>query len=127
MGVAVFDGLYQVWPSTVGEFFMSDNETISFNDMFLKDTAPFELQCYTYNEDDTNDHMVAIRIGLVSDDVFMARFLPTKGQAYFKRLRSRMLSEREQRAREQQEMRAGRLPDWLLAKKPKSLAEFSAR
>lgn len=101
MGVAVFDGLYQVWPSSVGEFFVSDDETIRFDDMFFKESAPYEFQCYTYNEDDTYEHLVAIRIGLVSSEVFLARFMPTRGRQQFERIRRQMETEREARALEQ--------------------------
>lgn len=44
MGVAVFDGLYQVWPSSVGEYFVGEDQLISFDDMYLKESAPFEFQ-----------------------------------------------------------------------------------
>jgi len=114
MGLAVFDGLFQVWPSTVGEFFISDDETISFDDLFLKDAAPFELQCYTYNEDVTYDHLVGVRIGLVSNEVFLARFLPTKGTAYFMKLRAKMLGERAERETVQREQLATRPLEWLV-------------
>lgn len=83
MGIAVFDGLFQVWPSSIGQFFVSDNETISFDDLYLKETPPWELQIYTYNTDDTYDHVCDVRIGLVSSDIFIARFLPYKGYDYF--------------------------------------------
>lgn len=101
MGVAVFDGLYQVWPSTVGDFFVSDDETISFDDMYLKEAAPYELQCYSYNEDDTHNHFMAVRVGLVSSEVFLARFMPTRGRQQFVKIRRQMETEREARALEQ--------------------------
>lgn len=101
MGVAVFDGLYQVWPSSVGEFFIGDDVTIAFDDMYLKGSAPFEFQAYTYNVDDTYEHFVAVRIGLVSSDMFMARFMPTRGRERFVILRERMERDREERARAQ--------------------------
>jgi len=109
MGVAVFDGLYQVWPSTVGEFFKTDDETISFDDLFLKDAAPFTLQCYTYNLDTVYPHLVSVRVGLVSDDAFMARFLPNKSRAFFEKLRTGMLAERAERAIAQHEQSEGTL------------------
>lgn len=93
MGVAVFDGLYQVWPSSVGEFFIGEDQMISFDDMYLKESAPFEFQCYTYNEDDTNPHFVSVRIGLVSSDVFVARFMPTRGRESLEKLRDRLYTE----------------------------------
>lgn len=113
MGLAVFDGLYQVWPSSVGEFFLSDDETISFEDLYLKESAPFEFQCYTYNIDDTYDHLAGVRIGLVSSEVFMARFMPTRDRNYFMRLREKILSERAGRLAVQRDKMAGETLEWL--------------
>lgn len=101
MGVAVFDGLYQVWPSTIGDFFVSDDETIRFDDMYQKKTPPYEFQCYSYNEDERYDHFMAIRIGLVSSDVFLARFMPTSGRQEFAKMRRGMEKDRNVRARAQ--------------------------
>lgn len=119
MGVAVFDGLFQVWPSTVGEFFIGESQVISFDDMYLKETAPFEFQCYTYNNDDTHYHSVSVRIGLVSREVFMARFLPSRSQEYLTKLLEDMAREAEQQANWQKKM----LPDtpfqWMLRRKVK--------
>lgn len=98
MGVAVFDGLFQVWPSSVGEFFIGEDHVVSFDDLYLKEAAPFELQCYTYNTDDTYDHAVSVRIGLMSKDVFLARFLPTRGHDYMEELLKKMMTERTERA-----------------------------
>ncbi len=107
MGLAVFDGLYQVWPSSVGEFFTSDDETIAFEDLYLKESAPFEFKCYTYNEDETYSHFVGVRIGLVSSEVYMARFLPNKSRQYFEGLRKRMVEERSKMAAQQIEQLVG--------------------
>ena len=101
MGVAVFDGLYQVWPSTVGEFFIGEDQLITFDDMYLKESAPFEFQCYTYNEDDTNPHFVSVRIGLVSAEVFLARFMPSRQRIDFDRIRVEMLKAKSERAAQQ--------------------------
>jgi len=98
MGVAVFDGLYQVWPSTVGEFFIGEDQLITFEDMYLKEAAPFEFQCYTYNLDDTNPHFVSVRIGLVSADVFLARFMPSRQRLDFDRIRAEMAKAKSERA-----------------------------
>lgn len=102
MGVAVFDGLYQVWPSNIGEFFIGSEVNISFDDLYLKESAPFEFQCYTYNIDEIYDHLVVVRIGLVSNDVYMARFLPAKTFEYFTELLEKMQLEREQQEKQQQ-------------------------
>lgn len=116
MGVAVFDGLYQVWPSNVGEFFVGEEQVIAFEDMYLMESAPYEFQCYTYNLDDTHGHFVAVRIGLVSSEVFLARFMPTKGHDYLVKLRKKMMEERVEHARLQTEARTEQklesLPRW---------------
>jgi len=107
MGVAVFDGLFQVWPSSVGEFFTGEDQLIAFDDMYLKESAPYSLQCYSYNTDDTHAHFVSVRVGLVSSEVFLARFLPTKGHDYLVKLRRKMTAERTELARLQTEQRIG--------------------
>lgn len=114
MGVAVFDGLFQVWPSTVGVFFMTDDETISFDDLFFKSAAPFEFQCYTYNLDTAHAHFLSVRIGLISDDAFIARFIPGKSRAFFEKLRTRMIVEREQLAIKQRASAQGTLLEQLI-------------
>ncbi len=95
MGVAVFDGLYQVWPSSVGEFFIGEDQVISFDDMYLTESAPYQFQFYTYNLDDTHSHMVSVRIGLVSKDVFLARFMPTKSADFLSELLVKMGFQKE--------------------------------
>jgi len=103
MGVAVFDGLFQVWPSNIGEFFIGSNINISFDDLYLKASAPFEFQCYSYNTDDIFDHLVSVKIGLVSSEVFMARFMPTKTYEYLTKLIKKMEEERLEQQQEQRE------------------------
>jgi len=114
MGVAVFDGLYQVWPSSVGEFFIGEDMVISFDDMYLKESPPYSFQIYTYNTDDTHAHSVAVRIGLVSADVFLARFMPTKGHDYLMDLIANMQAEKEIQARVQLEVMPMTPAQWLL-------------
>jgi len=113
MGVAVFDGLFQLWPSTVGEFFASDGETIAFDDMYLKEAAPYQFDIYTYNTDDTYPHSVAVRIGLVSKEVFLARFMPTKSYDYLADLMRKMEAERAELAAIQRELIAETPYEWL--------------
>lgn len=75
--VQIYDGNHQVWPSTPGEYFASDHSTISFDETMLKMLEPFRYDVYTVNEDETYDHGIVVRIGMVSEVVYMARFLPT--------------------------------------------------
>lgn len=80
-GVAIMDGRFRLWPSSLGEWFVGDDRHISFDDVYLKTSAPFVLNAYTYNLDDSFEHDVYVSIGLVSKDIFMARFLPTMAYA----------------------------------------------
>ncbi len=74
---AIYDGSYQAWPSNPDGNFHGDNGYITFGDTYLKLSEPFEFVAVTWNEDDTYAHTIHIRIGLVSQEIFMARFLPT--------------------------------------------------
>lgn len=114
MGVAVFDGLYQIWPSDVGEFFVGEDQVISFDDMFLKESAPYEFQCYSFNLDDTYEHFVSVRIGLVLKEVFMARFLPMKSHELFIDVLGMMAAERDEIARLQRERMPATPFKWML-------------
>jgi len=114
MGVAIFDGLFQVWPSTVGDFFLGDNIMISFDDLYLKEAAPFDFQVYTYNVDDTYDHFVSVRLGFVSKDVFRARFLPYEAYDYFVRLLQQLQEEQAALAEGQKELLTETPFEWLL-------------
>lgn len=75
--VKIFDGGHQTWPSNPEESFHTDNFIISFEDTLLKLAAPFQYDIYTVNEDTLYDHSVTVRIGMVSKEIYMARFLPT--------------------------------------------------
>jgi len=114
MGLAVFDGLFQLWPSTIGEFFNSDDETISFDDMYLKQAAPYQLDIYSYNLDDTYDHSMQVRVGLVSQEVYMARWLPTLGYDYFVDLLKKVAAEQAELAAAQAAQLKETPYEWLV-------------
>ena len=101
MGVAVFDGSYSIWPSTIGQFFSGDDVIISFDDMYLKEAAPFMFHIYTYNLDDTYNHLIHVRVGLVSKEVYLARFLPHIGYDYFASILNNIQTEQQQQAEQQ--------------------------
>jgi hypothetical protein len=88
--VSIYDGLYQVWPSTTGAWFHGDAVVISFDDTYAKTSAPFEFTVLTYNLDDTYDHTIQIRLGMVSKEIFARRFLgvltPEEQEEIFKRM-----------------------------------------
>lgn len=97
LSVAINDGGHQLYPSSPGETFASDDHVIAFDDTYLKTAAPFQFDIYTKNDDDTYPHKVQIRVGMVSAEIFMARFLPTYTYKYFKEMLDVMAKEQEER------------------------------
>lgn len=77
--IQIYDGGYQVWPSTPGESFNTDGKTIGFDDTYLKLNPPYQFDVLTWCESASYDHEIQVRIGMVSPEIFMARFLPTYG------------------------------------------------
>lgn len=96
MGVAIFDGSYQVWPSTIGEWFTGDGLNIGFEDVYLKQAAPYEFAIYAYNEDTKYPHTVTVRVGMVSKDIFMARFLPHLSYKFYEQMLANLQKTQEQ-------------------------------
>jgi hypothetical protein len=98
--IVINDGGFQVWPTTPGVDFSSDSYTISFDDTYMKTVDPLEFQIYGFNTDLINAHTVQVRIGMVSKDIFMARFLPTMTYDYMLKMIKQMEEEEEQRTKE---------------------------
>lgn len=76
----IFHNSVLIWPSSPGESFRSDNLVISFPDTYLIRDEPLEFVVKTWNLDDTYTHWLQVRIGLVSDEAYISRYLP--GVAY---------------------------------------------
>ena len=74
--VQVFDSKYQLYPSSIGESFHSDDSLIGFDDLYYKTSEPFEFIIKTWNLDETWDHTIQVRIGFVSSEAFMSRYIP---------------------------------------------------
>jgi hypothetical protein len=72
----IFDGGYQVFPASIQDSFHSDARVIGFDDLYLKQSAPFEFKVLTWNLDTTWPHTVQVRIGMASTEAFMARYMP---------------------------------------------------
>lgn len=98
--IVINDGGFQVWPTTPGVDFSSDNYTISFDDTYLKTVNPLEFQIYGYNTDLVNAHTIQVRIGMVSKDIFIARFLPTYTYDYQIKMMREMEAKEQQRVKE---------------------------
>lgn len=75
-GLMISDGGFQLWPATRGTWFRSDNFTIAFEDMYLKETDPLQLDLWGYNEDTVYNHTLFFRVGIADKRIYQARYLP---------------------------------------------------
>ena len=99
--ITVNDGNFQMIPTSIGESLTGDNILIAFDEVYLKLTEPFEFQIYTWNDDDTFDHTVIIRVGMVSKEIFMARYLPTYAYDYQVKIMKKLQEEQARIVKEQ--------------------------
>ena len=107
------DGNYQVWPSDNSVDFVGDNSKIAFDDLYLKTIPPLTFDIFTYNLDDTYEHTLIIRLGVVSAEIFMARFLPHYGFDHFlEQLKLMQFDQQEMHEEERQAIIANPLP-WM--------------
>lgn len=95
--VSIFDGGFQVWPTAYGTSFVGDDVHFFYDDLYIKEVAPFEFTIYTWNEDTAYAHSVIIRIGLVTKDIFISRFLPSMMYKEFEKVYMNILKEQEKR------------------------------
>lgn len=58
-------GLSQLWPSNPEEDFASDSVTIRTREFYELPSKETELKFHTWNLDDTYEHSVIIRIGIL--------------------------------------------------------------
>jgi len=79
VNVQIFDGSYQLLPASPDKALCGDGVLLKYDDLYLKEAAPFELTIVTWNEDDLWDHTIQVRIGMASTRLFMARYLPSIG------------------------------------------------
>lgn len=75
--IRILDGSYCLLPSTPSESFVGDNIKFTYEDLYLKQTEPFELNIDHWNEDEAFNHTFYFHVGLVSKDVYKARYMPT--------------------------------------------------
>ena len=77
--VQIFDGKYQLLPASPDMDLSGDGQLLRYDDLYLKEAAPFELVVVTWNTDELWDHTVQVRIGVASTRLFMGRYLPSVG------------------------------------------------
>jgi len=55
---------HQVWPANAESHYIGDDQTIVIPAKYELDQPPFQFECFTWNEDDTFDHLVIIRFDI---------------------------------------------------------------
>ena len=65
--VRIFRSSHQVWPSNLDGSFASDGERIEFQEDYSVMDAPFEFRIVAWNDDDTFQHTVGVRLGILPE------------------------------------------------------------
>jgi len=74
VGVQVRVADHQLYPVQREEWFIGDNVTIAFDDIYEMANENSLLTLRTYNTDTLYDHIVQVRFGLMMLDEFYARY-----------------------------------------------------
>ena len=61
----IVQGLHQVWPTNPEGSFNTDDYTVAFNEYYDMTEEPFTLSLIGWNEDDTYDHTLEVRFGIL--------------------------------------------------------------
>jgi len=77
--LAISDHKVRLYPNESTEYFFGDGIQVSFPESHELNEEPFELLIKHYNEDTAYNHSFQIRIGFLTKDLFIARFLPQLG------------------------------------------------
>ena len=80
-------GLFQVWPLNPTGDFSANRYTIAFNDFYKLYSAPYLLTLHGWNLDDTFQHELQIRFGVLPAEVLLPEETFT---AAFKKLLARL-------------------------------------
>jgi len=88
--VQIFRFTHQIFPTTRGTYFASDNETIKFRDHYEIRVAPAELTIKAWNEDDTYDHTVRVRIGIIPKRIAEPQYLFRQIESHLRMLLRRI-------------------------------------
>ena len=91
----MFDGKYQMFPATPGASFHSDASTLRFDDLYHKQSAPFEFIIKTWNTDESWDHTLQVRVGMAMGRAEMSRYMPALSFEGFEKLLAESIAQQE--------------------------------
>lgn len=60
------DALHQIWPTNPDMDIVGDTYLIKWDDEYILDQPPLQLEIYTYNEDTVYDHTIRVTFWLIS-------------------------------------------------------------
>jgi len=107
--VQIFDGGYQLYPASPGEAFQGEGVIVGFDDLYMKQVAPFEFRILVRNKDECWPHTIQVRIGMASSEAFMARYMPGLTWKKIQETMAMAAAEQEERRRIEIELAAKEL------------------
>lgn len=75
-GVSMHDALHQILPTSPETYFIGDGETISFREHLPILEAPYTIQIRGINYDDTFNHTITVRLGILPLEILAPWLLP---------------------------------------------------
>ena len=79
VGVRILEKNVQLYPVERTEWFVGDNMTIQFEDTYYLFLPSFEWTIQSYNTDTAWEHTVQVRLGLMTEQEYVARYAPLAG------------------------------------------------
>jgi len=95
VGVRVLQGSHQLYPYSIDEWFLGDREKIEFDDLMIIGNEQTILVIETYNLDDTYQHLIQLRLGILTQPEYIEHYLPSVERANYESF-MRKLSERQE-------------------------------
>jgi hypothetical protein len=95
--VAIYDAGHQVYPADPDQRIAGNGRPVWLDDLYFKLSPPWELDCSTWNEDDTFEHTIQVYVAVADREEYQARFFPTLPYEQFLGLIERMYAEQETR------------------------------
>ena len=93
-GICIFLNEVQIYPINLGEFFIGENNNISFPDTIIVGESPYDLVVLCYNEDTLFSHQIILRIGFESNDDLILRYLPEKIETIVNKIEEKRLEDK---------------------------------
>lgn len=92
-GLCIAHGNLQIWPSLPGTFFVGDDDSLRFDDLYSLEEEPYLLRLWGYNEDTFYAHRFYVYFGIVSKEVYIAKYVPVEQYKYFQHMVEKLESE----------------------------------